>query len=475
MIVNNILSISAHNIEMVERLKKMPGVIGIVVHGGFSNNPRHETDASSDLDLTVITDIGCTDNPTDPRKHLPWLNFKSFQALEDSFLEVDIYYFDINDLRPWDNGTREGYAGSATLIYDKDGKAQAWLDSKTELTPESRNNTIIQLLSKAECLFYNERNKSNTQVDERIILSKVVRYLVEIVFYINWEYPPDLKWRVSGSHILEWKPRELITLLGKCNQTVDKETRLISIKNLFTAIRNKLAEEGLTKEIMCQPRTKKAIDNVVQIARLFTRIDKYSAHSIKKCVRRGLPWNGHDLVSEGIDNVVDIIYYINNQPIPDTNKFKHLNELDWKPKEWNRYLYQASTISNYENPDDVLTRADALRQLFISIKGKINELDLFSTSSLYAEDFMNEDLFSENSPYMKVFKSGIYLNRQQVQDTFAEQLYKKVDLPTREKNILFGMCSHYLISTEDEFLELAPENIHPTYLPIWEKVVKQLK
>lgn len=475
-------AMAAHNSELTERLMEKPEVAGIIWHGSFSDKPRHESDATSDLDLTVIIDTdACKDESSgDPRPYIPWLNFKSYQAIgsNDKPLEVDMYYFDLRDARPWGAATREGYAYSSKLVYERPscaGKVQQWLSQHTEITPEFRLAMINKLMAKAESMF-SQANMTSSPIDKRLLLTKVTKLLVEVVFYINWEYPPDLKWRISGSHVLKWRPKDFVSFVGRCNETIHPGEMDTSIANLFTAVRNKLSEEGLVfKAEEADPKViTKVTDMGLQIARLFTRIDKYSAHSVKKCVNRGFPWNAHDLISEGVENAVDIIYYLNGEEVPSCDKVLHLEELAWKPKWWSRYFYQASTVSNYEDADDALKRTEALRQLFYSIKAKIEELDLFSTSSLYAEDFMGEDLFSERSPYMKVFKAGMYCNRQQKQDTFAEIICRKVNLPTRQKNILFGMCSHYLLSDEEELMALNEGSIHSYYLPTWEEVVKQL-
>lgn len=471
---------SVHNQEMIERLMKKPEVAGIIVHGSFSENPRHETDASSDLDLTVVIDRGYDEEvakSADPRTYVPWINFKSYQALEvGNPLEVDMYYFDMaNDTRPWGTATREGYAYSSTLVYDRDGKVREWLEKNCELTPKLRNSTIAKLMCKAESML-RSITPSTHPIDKKLVLTKVVRLLVEVVFYINWEYPPDVKWRVSGSHILKWRPRDFVSFLGKCNENRYLDVMLSNILMFFSIVSNKLAEEDLNFEAEVDlQEPAKTTERTIQIARLFTRIDKYSSHSVKKCIQRGLPWNAHDLVAEGVDNAIDIIYAINDKPIPKVDKFAHLKDLEWKPHNWERFFYQATLVSNYENADNAAVRSEALRQLFISIKEKLDEMNLFSTSSLYTEDFMGEDLFSETSPYMKVFKGGMYINRQQEKDTFAEIICKKVNLPQRQKNILFGMCSHYLISDEEELMALKEESIHPYYLSTWRAVVKQLR
>lgn len=468
-----------HHDSMCERIKRaMPAdtVLGLIVHGGYSNNPRHYSDTSSDLDFTLVIDGSkFPASEKDSRGFIPSLNFKSYQIMENlSPIEVDMYYFDINDDREWDLGTREGYAYSATVVYDPKGIIQPWLDRKTELTPKLRNNTISCLMNKARKMY--ESAPFMGTVDRNITLTKVVKNLVEVIFYINWEYPPDQKWRTSTTSQLEWRPDELITLLRRSNQTIDENNRLTNINNLFTAIHNKLDDEGdfftgnTEQETNCQKR-----DTVTMIARHFTRIDKYSYHSVKKCVKRGLPWNAHDLISTGVDNAIDIIYLLNDVDIPTENKFAKISELSWIPKGCNRFIYQAALVSNYEDADDALERSEALRRLYNEIKAKIEEKKLFATSSLYAEDFMRETLFTDDSPYMMVAKNGGYFNRQQQDDTFAAKLLKKIKLADNyEYNLLWGMCSQYLIADEEQFKAIDPNSLNKLYRTVWNKTVKQL-
>ena len=465
---------TARNFELVQRIAQFPEVLGILCHGSFSANPHHETDESSDLDLTVIVDgpVGNT------RPYMPGFNFKSYQAMPDGKpLEVDVYLFNINDTRNWDVATREGYAASATLVFDRDGRCQKWLEEKVEMTPGFRNQQISTLLENTQALLEETRTFPNP-LDQRLSLSKAVKRLVEAVYYFNWTYPADYKWRVSGAIDFEWKPvEEIIDLLKECNSTRDIDEARTSTENFFSLLKAKAEKEGIsTSSCTTCPATDKApLRKEVAIARLFTRVDKYSAHSIKKCAKRFLPRNAHDLVWEGIDNCVDIIYLLNGVESPKTGKIEGLKALEWRPRDLPKLLYQAGTVQNYGNGNDALLRAAALREIFESIKEKIREENLFSIASLYDEDFMNEDLFGERSPYMLVYKGGQYLNRQQEEDTYAEKLLKRMGdvLTQREKNYLWGLCSQYFVGSDEEFTGLANEQLAPEYLPVWKEVVKK--
>ena len=473
---------SARNWELVKRLVELAlpdgyRVVGIICHGSFSDNPHHETDAGSDVDVTVIIE-----GPVGPmRPYLPGFNFKSYQAMPDGQpLEVDVYLFNINDTRPWDVATREGYSNSATLVYDLDGRCQKWLEEKTELTPEFRNQQISNLLEKAQALL-DETQVLTNPLDQRLTLSKAAKRLVEAVYYLNWEYPADYKWRVSGITRFSWKPvPQFLDLLEECNSTRNFEESLTATEKFFNLVKSQAEKEGISSSscTTCPATATKApLKKEVAVARLFTRVDKYSAHSIKKCAKRLLPWNGHDLVWEGVDNCIDLIYLLNEVEIPKVGKVEGIKALDWRPRDLPKLLYQAGTVQDYGNGDDALLRAAALREIFLSIKEKIREENLFSVSSLYDEDFMDQDLFGERSPYMMVYKAGGYINRQQAEPTYAEKLLKKMSrtLSQRELNYLWGLCSQYFIGNDEEFKGLVNEELAPEYLPIWEKVVKEME
>lgn len=466
-----VTNMTARNIELVTRIAQFPEVLGILCHGSFSANPHHETDESSDLDLTVIVD-----GPVEAsRTYMPGFNFKSYQAMPDGKpLEVDVYLFNVNDTRPWDVATREGYAASATLVFDRDGRCQKWLDGKIEMPPEFRNQQISNLLAKAQALL-EEVQTFPHPLDKRLSLSKAVKRLVEAVYYFNWVYPADYKWRVSGTIDFEWKPvEEIIDLLKECNSTRDIDESRAATENFFNLVKAKVEKEGITASPCSTISAKTPLQKNVAIARLFTRVDKYSEHSIKKCAKRLLPWNGHDLVWEGVDNCVDLIYLLNGVEIPKISKVDGLKSLEWHPRDLAKLLYQASTVENYGNGNDALRRAEALREIFLSIREKIREENLFSISSLYAENFMDQDLFGERSPYMMVYKGGQYINRQQEEDTYAEKLLKRMTgtLTQRELNYLWGMCCQYFVGNDEEFTGLANEQLAPEYLQIWRKVVE---
>ena len=461
---------TARNIELVTRIAHFPEVLGILCHGSFSANPHHVTDESSDLDLTVIVDgpVGAS------RPYMPGFNFKSYQAMPDGTpLEVDVYLFNINDTRDWDVATREGYAASATLVFDRDGRCQKWLDGKIEMTPEFRNRQISSLLTKAQYLLEETRSLPHP-LDQRLSLSKAVQRLVEAVYFINWTYPADYKWRVSGTVDFDWKPvEEIIDLLKECNSTRDIEESRAATENFFNLVKIQVEKEGITASPCSTISAKAPLQKDVAIARLFTRVDKYSEHSVKKCAKRLLPWNGHDLVWEGIDNVVDIIYLLNGVEIPKIGKVEGLKSLDWKPRDLAKFLYQSETVENYGNGNDALRRAAALREIFVAIREKVREENIFSISSLYGEDFMDQDLFGERSPYMMVYKGGQYINRQQEEPTYAEKLLKRMTgvLTQRELNYLWGLCSQYFVGSDEEFQKLVNEELAQEYLPIWDKVV----
>ena len=464
---------SARNLELVKRIANFPEVLGILCHGSFSANPHHEADATSDLDLTVIVDgpVG------ELRPYMPGFNFKSYQAMPDGRpLEVDVYLFNINDTRSWDVGVREGYSNSATLVYDRDGRCQRWIEEKTELTPTLRNQQISNLMERAKNLIM-EVNSLSNPLDQRLTLSKAVKYLVEVVYYLNWEYPADYKWRVSGTVRFDWKPvPQFLNLLTDCKSTRDITESLKATANFFDLVKSQVEKEGLAVA-PAPPSFAFTLSREVGIARLFTRVDKYSAHSIKKCAKRLLPWNGHDLVWEGVDNCIDLIYLLNGISKLRKDKVEGLKELEWRPRDLPKLLYQAATVQDYGNGDDALRRAAALREIFLSIREKIREENLFSIASLYDEDFMDEDLFGERSPYMLVYKGGQYLNRQQEEPTYAEKLLKKMTgiLTQRELNYLCGLYSQYFVGNDEEFKGLVNEELAPEYLPVWEKVVKEMQ
>jgi len=270
---------------------------------------------------------------------------------------------------------------------------------------------------------------------------------------------------------------QFLDLLKECNSTRNIEEAITSTTNFFNLVKNHAEKEGISACSSPAVSSKDHLKRDVAIARLFTRVDKYSAHSIKKCAKRLLPWNGHDLVWEGVDNCIDLIYLINEVEIPKVGKVEGLKSLEWKPRDLAKLLYQASTVQDYGNGDDALLRATALREIFETIKEKVREENLFSLSSLYDDDFMDQDLFGERSPYMLVYKNGNYLNRQHEEPTYTEKLLKRMDavLTQREKNFLWGMCSQYFVGNDEEFKALVSEKLDSAYLPVWEKVVKEME
>lgn len=468
----SVINMAKHAEGIINQLTRMPGVVGVYVHGGLCTRTEthHQSDSFSDIDITVVVDFTAL-----AEGHVAWHNFKSYQAVGNSWVEVDMYLFDINDPRSWDLTTREGYYSSCELEAGDPKILNKWLYDHTELTPELRTKTISSLMVKAKTALDSAKT-AVSEIDKRMLISKAVQLLVETLFYINWKYAPDFKWRVSGHADLKiWKPDDDFThLLCLCNKTTDKY-QLEYTENFFELVKKRISEEGLCEVNTTEEQKNASINFRNKIARLFTRIDKYSDYSVKKCVYRGLPWNAHDLVSIGVENAVDIVFFLNGVTPPEKDKFAKIANLAWQPKNYRQYFHRASEIKGYHNTDDALERAQALRLLFNSIKKKIEEQKLFKTCSLYSENFMEEDLFCEDSPYMIVYKDGSYLNRSQKEETFAEALCKKLSsFSVYERNVVFGMCNHYLLENEQEFLELKESELEEPYVPVWRKAVAEL-
>jgi len=466
--------IGFRNNEMGERLSKKPEVIGIFYHSSF--NPLHATDAGSDLDLTIIIDGKKALSPG--RTHIPWHNFKYYIAMEDGKpLEVDLYYFDITDDRPWDIRTKEGYSHSATLVFDRDGRCQEWLNRHVEMTPEDRVKSIQTLSCKIKHNL--DEMEEFEELDKRLALANIVNWLEEIVYWINWEYPVDPKWRFSMIRSnLSWKPTPLFERFAKAAQTTNLNTAEKAVRSIFGDISKKVKSEGIDFDASqdTSSNSSKSVSRRLTLERLVTRLDNYSDHTPKKCVKRLLPWNGHDIIWLGVTNAVDLIYTLNNVTPPNSKKFAGLWDLPWLPKNAKSLLYRASSVRDYESGTAVNERSEALRELFNELANKVAEEGLFKMGSLYSEDFINQPLFGEDAIFTHMFgKEGGYINRQQDNPTYAVELLKRVkplDLSNFDENMLWGMCNQYLISTDEELVALLNEsNIPPEYLTVLDKII----
>lgn len=466
------------NDELVHRLADHPEVVGILCHGSFSENPLHESDSGSDLDLTLIIDSKRAKAPG--RAFVPWINFKSYQAMPDGKpLEVDLYYFDVNDTTPWDIRTREGYSHSVSVVYDPDGVCRNWLNRKVDLLPEMWEDNIIKLMIEI-------RTKLNTiyevgsDIDQRIEMANVVKMLQECIYWINWKYPMDTKWRFSHiNQLKKWKPDHYFVKFANMSQTKKMEEAIREAHKVYQEIESYLESEGFdfSKALVSNETgaKKEKLSRRLQLERLWTRLDNYSDHTPQKCIKRLLPWNGHDIVWSGVINAIDLIYVLNHEEIPATNKFAGLSKLAWQPRNMKSLLYLATFVYDYSSGNSVDKRATALRELFDELTEKVREEGLFKMGSLYSGDFINQPLFGEDAIFTHMFREGGYVNRQQTEDTYAVQLLRRVTLDRNfDENMLWGLCNQYFVANDEELIALAGQDIDPVYKDVLAKVIPQL-
>lgn len=227
---------------IVDRLKKLPEVEGIVILGGLADTSyRNFLDKFSDADISVfISEDSCSKknklssfNKSKGINLPDWLPNYEFRVpinipgYEGKSIEINVYQSLIEkELKPetkWPESKREAYAYSSEVVFDRKGRIGPLISEKSKLEPEYRKDKLAHLLGRVEWMV----NKNPERSIERGLYSNAhdmlnmgCEHLIDSLFLYNNKYTPHAKWRFEMSKDLPWKPKNydklmLEALIGK--------------------------------------------------------------------------------------------------------------------------------------------------------------------------------------------------------------------------------------------------------------------
>lgn len=240
--VNDLFPIRSSNPELLEKAASIAsdvaqrfmvdGVVGIVLLGAI---PRGYFDRHADVDLAVMK-----------TKQAPI-------SLEEKFFPVDgvevhIWLSDYEDEREtsWDMPKRWTYSQGRT-VFDPEGKLAGLLEEKVPLRAEERRWLLMSGCTMSE--WYVNRltqlwvDRGNLGSAHQI-LSQGLEYFFDMLFGLNHELLPDMKWRFYCVERLERLPpnfsNRIKDVLTLCSFT---EEELARRKSAFMAMWQEMKPE----------------------------------------------------------------------------------------------------------------------------------------------------------------------------------------------------------------------------------------
>lgn len=235
--------------KLMSRISACEGVCGILYHGGLV---RGVADRFSDIDITVFLD-------RDDKELQRVIRSIEREEEKRSGLETDMMICNLDDSRKgrWSEIERREFS-KAKIVFDPEGQIEELLNDKLSVSGDFWVNRIITLTQhlKWYCCPYEQGGGTITEVwverGDSVAAHHCVSYglevLFEMMFVLNREFFPSVKWRLFDSYALKWQPnnyRHLIqeTMLVRSFSKEDLDRRLNAVRQLWNSILPKIEEQ----------------------------------------------------------------------------------------------------------------------------------------------------------------------------------------------------------------------------------------
>ena len=169
-------------------------VVGIVLLGAVA---RGYFDRSADIDIAIFKNSASTLAPD---------KFRKIDGIE---VQCWLSDYESELAAAWDMPRRWTYSQSR-IFYDPAGKIAALLKEKVPLKPEERKWLVMSGLTLSE--WYVNRLtqvwvERGNLISAHHMVSQGLNYFFDLLFGLNGQLVPDMKWRYYGAEQLERLPR----------------------------------------------------------------------------------------------------------------------------------------------------------------------------------------------------------------------------------------------------------------------------
>lgn len=235
--------------KLVSTISVYKGVCGILYHGGLV---RGFADRFSDLDITVFL-------ARDDKQLQADIRGVALEEEKRSGLEIDLMVHDLEDSRKkrCDEIERREFS-KAKVVFDPEGQIEELLSQKLSMSRDFWLNRIATLTEylKWYCCPPGEGVGTITAAwverDDLVAAHHCVSYglevILEMLFALNREFFPSVKWRLFDSYGLKWLPddyRHLVqeTIVVRSFSKGDLDRRLNAVRQLWNRVLPKAEKE----------------------------------------------------------------------------------------------------------------------------------------------------------------------------------------------------------------------------------------
>ena len=235
--------------RLVFRISACEGVCGILYHGGLV---RGFADRFSDLDITVFLD-------RDDKELQRVIRGIELEEEKCSGLETDLMIHDLegSQKKRWDEIKRREFS-KAKIVFDPEGQIEELLNEKLSVSRDFWVSRIATLTAYLKW-YYCPSEEGVATITEAWVdrgdlisahhcVSYGLEVIFEMVFALNREFFPSVKWRLFDSYGLRWLPddyRHLVQeiMLVSSFSKGDLDHRLNAVRQLWNGVLPKVEEE----------------------------------------------------------------------------------------------------------------------------------------------------------------------------------------------------------------------------------------
>jgi hypothetical protein len=253
----------------VQRMHLFGEVEGIVLLSGVAKrDARPVADIFSDIDLAVF--LNEPQVPLDVvdlrgyvlanQEKLPkWLPDYEFHIPVGNgiYREVNLhqmlYSYESRAGTIWSDAKKEAYAYTSRILYDKQGRIEQLISSKTVYDFVDRKNRLCRIA--VQMPWYGWLNPERQlqrgfPVVAHYLLNEAIDLLVEGIYLINARFMPHPKWRLLVVDDLPWKPANFLANLSDIlvvhgYSRMEIIQRMEKIKDLWDYIIDHALQEGI--------------------------------------------------------------------------------------------------------------------------------------------------------------------------------------------------------------------------------------
>lgn len=178
-------------------------------------------------------------------------------------------------------------------------------------------------------------------------------------------------------------------------------------------------------------------------------------------VKRGLIYNGEDLLNQGLNYVTDLLF-VYDKKFPPAAKWKIslLGNLDFCPKDIEKRI-ENCFIVNEISEEDVLRRRKEMLSITKEIENKVFEEGLFNSAEEYIE---------------YEYKNWNVQQKQLKDETQYDIIASKfTNISSEERKILKGILCEYLVTKIEDLNKIPIEELNVTQKKLLKKIIKNIK